>query len=340
MTSRVTLTVMLAAVTVGGVLLVPTASARLVADATPAVDNLVGAPAVDNLAGAAASEQTIARMTGPAQPPAAATLRAAPVSVSVDGFLSWALLDRATGEIAGSDNLTETNSTESMIKIWIVADYLRELGDRELNAAAQQEATLAIRDSDDDATNRLYYAAGGDVVLDRMIEMCGLEQTRPVVPPGERYIWWSYTQMSARDAVLLGECVVNGTAAGPRWTDWVLAEMTRVRGSTAESDQRTRSGGGRWGIVDGLPPSLLDRSDIGIKNGWTMLWSDMTWRVNCLAVSDDWVLAVMTRYPGRYDLDYGAGLCRDVTSQLVTPHVGASIKLPADGPPAVPASES
>jgi hypothetical protein len=335
MTSRVTLTAMLAAVMVGGVLLIPAASARLVADATPADAGLAGMPA--NTADAA---DTVAQVAESPQPPVGATLHAAPVSVAVDGFLSWALLDRTTGEIGGSANLLETNSTESMIKIWIVADYLRELGDQELSTDLQQEATLAIRDSDDDATNRLYYAAGGDVVLDRMIKMCGLEQTHPVVPPGERYIWWSYTQMSARDAVLLGECVVNGTAAGPRWTDWVLAEMTQVRGTTAGSDQRTRSGGGRWGIVDGLPLSMLDRTDIGIKNGWTMLWSDMTWRVNCLAVSDDWVLAVMTRYPGTYDLDYGAALCRDVASQLVTAHVGASIKLPADGPPAVPAPES
>ncbi|MFV2019203.1 hypothetical protein [Micromonospora sp. LOL_023] len=322
-------TVVLAALVVAGVLVVPTASARLVGET---VTN-------DGLSAAAPATTAATAAESPA-PPATATLRAAPVSVSTDGFLSWALLDRTTGEIDGSENITETSSTESMIKIWIVGDYLREMGDQGPSAAEQQQASLAIRDSDDDAANRLYYAAGGDVVLDRMIRMCGLQQTRAVIPPGERSIWWSYTQMSARDAVLLGECVKNGTAAGPRWTDWLLNEMTQVRGTTAESDQQLRSGGGRWGIIDGLPQSMRDDQDIGLKNGWTMLWSDMSWHLNCLAVSDDWVLSVMTRYPGDYGLDHGAGLCRDVASQLVTPHAGASIKLPAGDAPAGVAAES
>ncbi|MFY1697286.1 MULTISPECIES: hypothetical protein [unclassified Solwaraspora] len=328
MTSRVTVTVVLAALVVGAVLMIPTASARLVGDMTSNADNQ---PAT------ALTESTPTAPESP-EPPAVPTLRAAPVSVPVDGFLSWALLDRASGEINGSDNITETSSTESMIKIWIVSDYLRELGEAEPSPDNLAQAELAIRDSDDDATNRLYYAAGGDIVLDRMIKMCGLAQTRAVIPPGERNIWWSYTQMSARDAVLMGECVRNGTAAGPKWTDWVLNEMAQVRGSTAATDQQARSGGGRWGIVDGLPQSLLDSVEVGIKNGWTRIWADASWHLNCLAVTDDWVLAVLTRYPGEYGLDYGANLCRDVTRQLVTPHAGASIQLPATA--ATPAPRS
>ena len=50
-------------------------------------------------------------------------------------FFSWALLDRKTGKISGSPNMTATSSTESMIKAWIVSDYLRQLGDKEPPAA-------------------------------------------------------------------------------------------------------------------------------------------------------------------------------------------------------------
>ncbi|MDG4763338.1 hypothetical protein O7632_04330 [Solwaraspora sp. WMMD406] len=325
MHSRVTLTAVLAALVVGGVLVIPTASARLVGDPAPVTNEPVGT---------SAEELTVAESP---PPPATPTLRAAPVSVSVDGFLSWALLDRTTKEIAGSANLTETSSTESMIKIWIVSDYLRQLGDTDPSAAERKQAMLAIRDSDDDSTNRLYYAAGGDEVLARMIKMCGLRQTRMVVPPGEKSVWWSYTQMSARDAVLLGECVKNGTAAGPKWTDWVISEMTQVRGGTSAEEQNARSGGGRWGIIDGLPQSVLDDTEVAIKNGWTLIWADRMWHLNCLAVTDGWVLAVMMRYPGVNGLDYGANVCGEVTRQLVTPHAGAAIRLPA-APTAPPAT--
>jgi hypothetical protein len=39
--------------------------------------------------------------------------------------------------------------------------------------------------------------------------------------------------------------------------------------------------------------------------------------VNCLAVGNDWVLAVLMRYPVRQGLEYGAGVCKQVTAQLV-----------------------
>jgi hypothetical protein len=237
------------------------------------------------------------------------TLAAGPVEYSVDGFGAWALLDRRTGTISGSDNMTETSSTESMIKVWLVSDYLRRTP--EPSAARLAQASTAIRDSDDDAAQSLYLAGGGDEAVQRMISMCGLTETR-IARPG----WWSYTQMSPRDAVRLGECVKNGTAAGPRWTAWVLEEMTLVRGTTAAEDQHETRGGGRWGIIDGLPDEIVERG-VGIKNGWTSIEADGNWHLSCLAVADDWVLAVMLRYPAEHGLDYGANVCRTITEQLV-----------------------
>ena len=114
MRSRVTLVLAITAVVLGGVLLVPTAYARLAGD------------------DAARRRRRWSSVAAPAPtPPLPPTLAAGPVSVSFKGeFFSWALMDRETGKISGSPNMAATNSTESMIKAWIVSDYLRQLATR------------------------------------------------------------------------------------------------------------------------------------------------------------------------------------------------------------------
>jgi hypothetical protein len=199
-----------------------------------------------------------------------------------------------------------------MIKIWLVSDYLRRTAEKRSKPSAERlkQASVAIRDSNDNAAQSLYAAGGRNSVVKRMIKICKLTDTK--IYSG----WWSRTRISARDAVRLGACVADGRAAGPQWTKWVLAEMRSVRGTTAKRDQKLKSGGGRWGIIDGLPPEIIEQG-VGIKNGWTAIGSDGTWHVNCLAVGNDWVLAVLMRYPVRRGLEYGAGVCKQVTAQLV-----------------------
>jgi hypothetical protein len=202
-----------------------------------------------------------------------------------------------------------------MIKAWLVADYLR-------THPSPDQATLAklskaIRDSDDTAAQWAYRQGGSDEVVRRLVGTCGLTDT--TVHSG----WWSRTEMSARDAVRMGACVADGRAAGPKWTNWVLDEMRQVRGSVTE--QRARSGGGRWGIIDALPADIAPT--VAIKNGWTAQGYDGRWHVNCLAIAEDWVLAVQAQYPyGKWPpgsavpegLAEGAGICRRVTELLLT----------------------
>lgn len=230
---------------------------------------------------------------------------ASPVVVDFKGeFLGWAMRD-ANGVIVG-ENTTSTSSTESMIKTWVVADFLRVHTPSEYDLYRGSEA---IRWSDDNHTQVLYQANGGDKSIERMIELCGLRDTKVYDN------WWSRTQMSPRDAVALGECLANGTAAGPVWTPWLLNEMRNVQGSTAAKEQWATRGGGRWGIIDGVPGSMA--ATVAIKNGWTSIGSDGNWHLNCLAIGDDWSMSVMMRYPSSLGLDYGAGVCRDVASQLL-----------------------
>nr|MDT0661330.1 hypothetical protein [Micromonospora sp. DSM 115978] len=313
MRPRVIMAFAVAAILLGGVMLVPAAYARLSGD-------------VESVSLSSAAAEVPARAVAAPPPP---TLAVAPVKAEgMDGFFSWALLDRESGKISGAKNMAKTSSTESMIKIWLVSDYLRRLGDTEPSAERKKQASIAIRDSDDNAAESLYRLGGRDAVIDRMIKLCELTDTRPGSPTGSGSAWWSYTQMSPRDAVRLGECVKNGTAAGPKWTEWVLTEMAKVRGSTARKDQQRTRGGGRWGIIDGLPKEVLSQGPVAIKNGWTLINADGLWHLNCLAVTDDWVLAVMMRYRGGRGLDHGAGTCASVTTQLVTARPGAALKIP------------
>jgi hypothetical protein len=230
-------------------------------------------------------------------------------AVSVDAktnFLSWALLDRQTGKISGSPNyISGTSSTESMIKAWLTADYLRLLGNKQPTTQRLAELSRMIRDSDDKAAQDIYQVSGRNTAIKRMITVCGLTETSVVNG------WWSKTQVSARDAVRLGQCVADGKAAGPKWTSWVLSEMRQVRGTVAQEPN-----GGRWGIIDALPAELA--KDVAIKNGWTLLYEDNDWHVSCLAIQSDWVLSVLTRYPAKLGKQYGADVCKQITEQLLT----------------------
>ncbi|HKT01651.1 MAG TPA: hypothetical protein VJT31_19170 [Rugosimonospora sp.] len=251
------------------------------------------------------------RLAAQAAPPPP-TLHSAPVSINTStAFFGWALLDRGSGTITGSANdETGHNTTESMIKAWIVSDYLRthpNTGTTTLN-----ELKLAILDSNDDVAQKYYQIDGGNVVVQRLISMCGLRHT--TIKTG----WWSMTQMTPADAVRYGLCVASGKAAGTKWTSWVLQTMHNVRGTVNDQPADQKTGGGRWGIIDGLPTSLA--AQVSIKNGWTFIFADNLWHVNCLAILPSSVLVVMMRYAAPDSvtgLKVGAGICASVTRQLV-----------------------
>jgi Beta-lactamase enzyme family len=313
MRSRMVILAASVAIAVGGVLLVPPATAKLRSTGA-------GSDVANWVSHSTPAAPSPSPSPSPKPSPVPATLKAQPVSVTVDGFFSWALMDRKTGTIAGSKKtISATNSTESMVKAWIVSDYLRQVAQmgKTPTATRLEQATLAIRDSDDKAAQGLYAAAGGNAVIYRLIKTCGLTDTK--VYSG----WWSRTQISARDAVRMGNCIADGRAAGPEWTRWVLATMAKVRGTTAAADQHATTGGGRWGIIDGLPKEIIQQG-VSIKNGWTPIGADGNWHVNCLAIGQGWVLAVLMRYPISKGLNYGAAVCAKVAKQLVVPGTATS----------------
>ncbi len=260
--------------------------------------------------GAVGVEQPQYALAAQAAPPPP-VLKSGPVTIDATTvFFGWALLDRKTGTVTGSDNFqTGTNTTESMIKAWIVSDYLRQ--HPAASDAVQQELRLAIIDSNDDMAQKYYKLDGGNASIQRLISMCKLTHT--TVKSG----WWSMTQMTPQDAVTYGQCVADGTAAGAQWTPWVLKTMQEVRGTVDQQPADQKTGGGHWGIIDALPWDLAPQASI--KNGWTYIYADGLWHVNCLAIVDDDVLAVMMRYKAPNNvtgLKVGDGICASVTSQL------------------------
>jgi len=254
------------------------------------------------------------------QPPPPPTIHAPADPNTITGppylkYFGWALLDRRTGQATGSANReTGTNTTESMLKVWIAAEYLRHTPHP--SAGALGELHKMIVDSDDNVAFDYFHTEGGDATIHELVNVCGLTNTHT---PGINE--WSVTTMSPADAVRLGQCVASGTAAGPAWTDWLLKTMREVRGGVA--DQQRTTGGGRWGIIDALPPAMAAATSI--KNGWTAQ-SDHNWHINCLAIHPDWILAVSLRYPWTgpdwqhsNNLQPGADACASVTRQLLTP---------------------
>ena len=229
----------------------------------------------------------------------AAALRPGTVRLPSAGFVSWALLDRTSGQISGSPNLTRPGDTMSMVKAWIAADYLRQVRPGETPSPARLDLlTRMIRDSDNEAAEAVYRLVGGRASIERMVRICRLTDSQPY---GNG---WSKTVVSARDTVRMGQCLADGDAAGARWTGWLLGEMRQVRGT------------GDFGVRLALPPDVA--RTVAIKNGWLLRDEDGLWHIACLAIGADWVLGVLARYPGALGFEYGTRLCRTVGEQLLT----------------------
>jgi len=220
-----------------------------------------------------------------------------PTAVS---YTTWALIDRRTGELRGFD-LAKRAFTESTVKIWLAADFLgraRAAG-TPISTADMALLQKMIRLSDDIAADRFFARNGRFASIDRMVRTCGLTET---IPDRERQRW-SKTEISARDLARLGLCIADGKVTNPTDTAWILDQMRHVGGD------------GLFGIKFALPPA--DASVLAIKNGWYSHGFDSRWRVLCLGVHPDWVLAVISTYPSRLGRGYGERACEDTTRLAV-----------------------
>ena len=222
---------------------------------------------------------------------------ATPRDADEDLWLSWSLVDTARDRRVGSANSdTERTNAESSIKAWIAADYLRaaHADGRSVTSSERADIAAAVRRSDNAATQRLYKALGGDAILDDLRTTCGVNAETTVAG------YWSLTQISAVDATRIFACVLR-TAPGLPGGQELLTDLRSVEPDDA------------FGIKAALPPT----ADVSLKNGWMPHSTTGEWNVNCVAAWDEYVLAVLTRYPVSRPLSYGADVCRDVAAAVV-----------------------
>lgn len=224
------------------------------------------------------------------------------LDLNIKGWYAWSVLDKRTGEIIGSKNMGQTSTTASMIKSWVVADYLRRAAEagRTPDDDDLDDATLIIRDSDNTRAEQFYNSVGRAASIKRLIKMCGLTDSKVASDGG-----WSRTNLSPRDTARLGLCIDDGRAAGPKWTKWLLNEMRLVRGV------------GDFGIRKAFP--VAEQKTIAIKNGWIDRQREQEMHVNCLAIGDTWTMGVMVRYPISMGYEYGMKNCQKITEALLRP---------------------
>ncbi len=255
---------------------------------------------------AATGENTATPPSPSLSPPGLAPLRfrSGPLLVKTEGFVSWALMDRRTGQIWGSKNQAATTWPASMIKAWLVADDLRRVAENGQTPSHTRlgELEAVIRNSDNNLAEATYRRNGRSDSINRLIKMCKLTDTTASSRG------WSFTNISARDTVRMADCIGDGTAAGPQWTPWVLDMMRRIRI-------------GDFGIRKALPTD--EAAKVSIKNGWLYYNDDRNWHINCMALSDTWAMSVLQRYRGHgtwsSDFAYGQNVCREVAKQLINP---------------------
>ncbi|MGN9889534.1 hypothetical protein [Micromonospora sp. L31] len=224
------------------------------------------------------------------------------IDLDIKGWYAWSVLDTRTGKIIGSENMDETSTTASLIKSWIVADYLRKAAEagQTPSGAKLADATRIIRDSDNTRAEQFYNSIGRSASIKRMVSICKTTDSGPAADGG-----WSRTNLSPRDTARLGACIKDGRAAGPKWTTWLLNEMRQVRGA------------GDFGIRKAFPAA--ERKTIAIKNGWVDRTREQEMHVNCLAIGDNWTMGVMGRYPVGMGYEYGMKNCQKITEAVLRP---------------------
>lgn len=213
--------------------------------------------------------------------------------VSTTHWVSWAVLDRASGVFAGSNNWRQPTYLMSMIKPWIAADWLNQ--HPKPSSSVLKELSKMIIDSDDQIARKYFNEQES---WDRFTKLCGISDLVA------RSWSWSLTEMSARDAVLYADCIYSGKATSKKWTDWIVDKMKNVRGD------------GDFGVRE----LFQKRTDVATKNGW-YFWEGR-WYVNCMAVTDKWAMAVLQQWPYKGgDLKHGISLantvCKSVADQVL-----------------------
>jgi beta-lactamase class A len=185
----------------------------------------------------------------------------------------------------------------SIAKVDIVATLLHEAG-APLEAPDADDATAAIEDSDNDAAQDLWQAAGGDPAIAAFNRAAGLTHTL-LDPQGV----WGHDETTAADQVRLLETLTTPNPLLPTSARrYELALMRNVSSAQA------------WGVSAGV----LAPATVALKNGWLTPDNETGWQVNSIGVVRgryrDYLLAVLTS--GAPDMTYGVETIEGISRRV------------------------
>jgi hypothetical protein len=188
-----------------------------------------------------------------------------PVLRNGTGNLAAGVVDAATGAVAVYGGDREFH-TASIIKVDILASLLLEhqWSDVPLSAGQRVLAAEMIEDSNDEAANELWDAAGQGQGLKAANEELGLRQTTP----GDG-IYWGLTSTTVDDQLrLLADLVSSQSPLSAGSRSYELGLMRHV---AADQD---------WGVTAAAVPATA----AAVKDGWLPDGSTTAWVINSIGV--------------------------------------------------------
>ena len=171
-------------------------------------------------------------------------------------------------------NADKTFKTASIMKVSVMASLFLQNG---FNDTTEDQVSIMIRESDNDAVDLLWNQAGGDQGFINMWKKMGLTHTT-LNEDGH----WGLTTTTAVDQVRLIQSVVYRN-------DLFTADQQQKMKDYMVSVVPNQ----KWGVSAGIPSS----SSIAIKNGWSPSAKN-NWRINSIGhIQDkthDYAIAILT----------------------------------------------
>ena len=189
----------------------------------------------------------------------------APVLRRGTGNIAAGVVDAATGAVAVYGGSREFH-TASIIKVDILASLLlqHQWSDAPLSAQERSAATEMIEDSNDEAANDLWEAAGEGQGVGVANQELGLRQTTP----GDG-IDWGLTHTTVEDQLrLLADLAASHSPLSAGSRSYELGLMRHV------------AAGQNWGVTAAAVPGAT----AAVKDGWLPDGSDTTWVINSIGV--------------------------------------------------------
>jgi len=173
--------------------------------------------------------------------------------------ISIAVLDRRTGQLVTRGDGAPF-PTASVSKLFIADDLLmgHAQARRPLSVEDSRLMDTMLRASDDFAADEFWERAGGNAVINRIVERYGLRETTPPYDGN----WWN-TMSTTADLVRYYDKLIDGSGGLPaQQADTMLSDLAASAPVGIDGYPQ------RFGIPDGL----FDEP-VAVKQGWMCCWN-------------------------------------------------------------------